>query len=64
MYRIFWSIRHKGIGTALLKAILTQYSHVRQIELVTDSRPETIAFYESNGLRKLSDIGCTGFMKI
>ena len=56
--------RHKGIGTALLKAILTRYSHVRQIELVTDSRPETIAFYESNGLRKLSDIGCTGFMKI
>ena len=56
--------RHLGIGTALLKNILIRYSHVRQIELVTDSRPETIAFYESAGFRKLSDAGCTGFMKI
>ena len=56
--------RRKGIGTALLKNILIRYSHVRQIELVTDSRPETIAFYESAGFRKLSDAGCTGFMKI
>ena len=56
--------RRKGIGTALLKAILTRYSHVRQIELVTDSRPETIAFYESAGFRQLSDVGCTGFIKV
>ena len=53
----------KGIGTALLKEIMSKYGHVRQIELVTDSKPETIAFYESTGFRKLSDLGCTGFMK-
>lgn len=56
--------RRQGIGTVLLKAMLNRYSQVRQIELVTDSRPETIAFYEANGFRKLPDIGCTGFMKI
>ena len=60
---VFPEYRRKGIGTALLKEIMNRYGHVRQIELVTDSTPETIAFYESVGFRKLSDLGCTGFMK-
>ena len=60
---VFPEYRRKGIGTALLKEIMSKYGHVRQIELVTDSKPETIAFYESAGFRKLSDLGCTGFMK-
>ena len=60
---VFPEYRRKGIGTALLKEIMSKYGHVRQIELVTDSKPETIAFYEYAGFRKLSDLGCTGFMK-
>ena len=41
--------RRKGIGSAQLKAVLEQYSHVRQLTLVTDSTPETLAFYRSMG---------------
>ncbi len=54
--------QHQGIGTALLKAMLNRYANVRQIELTTDSRPETIAFYKSLGFSEFSQIGCSGFM--
>ena len=43
--------QRKGIGTALLQAILDRYDHVRQIELATDNTPETIAFYKSMGFQ-------------
>ena len=55
--------QHQGIGTALLKAMLDRYANVRQIELTTDSRPETIAFYKSLGFSEFSQIGCSGFMR-
>ena len=60
---VFPEYQRKGIGTALLKEILARYSHVRQIELTTDSTPKTIAFYESIGFRKMEDMGCEGFMR-
>lgn len=56
--------QRKGTGTALLQAILDRYSHVRQIELVTDNTPKTIAFYKSMGFREMSEVGCCGFMRI
>ncbi len=55
--------QRRGIGSALLHAILHRYSHVRQIELATDNTPKTISFYKSMGFRELSEIGCCGFMK-
>ena len=55
--------QQKGIGSALLQAILDRYSHVRQIQLATDNTPKTIAFYKSMGFREMSEIGCCGFMK-
>ena len=55
--------QRKGIGTALMNALLEKYSHVYQIELVTDNTEKTIAFYKSFGFHNLSDIGCCGFMK-
>ena len=55
--------QHQGVRTALLKAVLDRYSHVRQIELTTDCTPETLSFYKSLGFRELSEIGCCGFMK-
>ncbi|MDO4333458.1 MAG: GNAT family N-acetyltransferase [Eubacteriales bacterium] len=61
---VFPEHQHKGIGTALMQAILDRYIHVRQIELATDSTPKTIAFYKSMGFRKMSEIGCCGFMKL
>ena len=56
--------QRRGIGTALLKEILSRYSHVRQIQLATDNTEKTKAFYRSCGFRELSEIGCCGFMKI
>lgn len=56
--------QRKGIGTALLQAVLDRYSHVRQIELATDNTEKTIAFYKSMGFREMSEIGCCGFMKM
>lgn len=54
----------KGIGTALIQAMLNLYPEVRQIELATDIDPKTIAFYKSQGFRELSEIGCCGFMRL
>ena len=61
---VFPEYQRKGIGSALLQAILERYSHVRQIELATDNTPKTIAFYKSMGFREMSEIGCCGFMKV
>ncbi|MBR5969829.1 MAG: GNAT family N-acetyltransferase [Lachnospiraceae bacterium] len=55
--------QRQGIGTALMKAVLTRYPAVRQIELVTDHTPKTLAFYKSLGFKELSEAGCCGFMK-
>ena len=60
---VFPEHQRKGIGSALLQAILDKYSHVRQIVLATDNTPKTIAFYKSMSFRELSEIGCCGFMK-
>lgn len=56
--------QRRGIGSALLRAVLNRYSNVRQIELVTDDTPKTTAFYRSMGFQELTEIGCRGFMKI
>lgn len=55
--------QRQGIATALLKAVLERYSAVRQIQLVTDDTPKTIAFYRSLGFSDLASLGCRGFMK-
>ena len=55
--------QRKGIGTALLKAVLGRYPEVRQIELATDNTLETAAFYRSLGFCEFSELGCRGFMK-
>ena len=61
---VFPEYQRKGIGSALLQAILNRYSHVRQIVLATDNTPKTIAFYKSMGFCEMSEIGCCGFMRI
>ena len=60
---VFPNYQRKGVGTALLKAVLDRYPEVRQIELVTDNTPKTVAFYKSLGFREFSEIGCCGFMR-
>ena len=56
--------QRRGIGTALIRAVLEKYPHVYQIELATDNTEKTVSFYKSLGFRPMQDIGCCGFMKI
>lgn len=56
--------QRKGVGTALVKAVLNRFSHVRQIELATDDTEKTKAFYRRCGFLPMREIGCCGFMKI
>ncbi|MDE6363791.1 MAG: GNAT family N-acetyltransferase [Lachnospiraceae bacterium] len=60
---VFPNQQRKGVGTALLQEILDRYKNVRQIELVTDNTPQTLAFYKSMGFSDFSELGCCGFMK-
>ncbi len=55
--------QRRGIGTALVQAILDRYRSVRQIELATDDTTETKAFYKAQGFRSFSELGCCGFMR-
>lgn len=61
---VFPEKQRQGVGTALMKAILDRYSDIRQIELITDNSPKTVAFYKSLGFVEFSEIGCCGFMKV
>ena len=56
--------QRKGIGSALLRELLKRFASVRQIELMTDNTPKTLAFYHSMGFQELSELGCCGFMRI
>ena len=60
---VFPEFQRKGVGSALLKELLCRFSHVRQIELVTDDTPKTVAFYKALGFRELSEIGLCGFLR-
>ena len=61
---VFPEHQRKGVGSALLQAVLDRYSHVRQIELATDNTEKTVAFYKSMGFREMSEIGCCAFRKV
>lgn len=61
---VFPEEQGKGIGKALIKAMLDYYPNVRQIQLTTDIDPKTIAFYKSVGFIELSEIDCCGFMRL
>ena len=61
---VYPEYQRRGIGTALMQALLNQYRNVYQIELVTDNTEKTIAFYKSLGFYPLHEIGCCGFLKL
>ncbi|MEJ8752422.1 GNAT family N-acetyltransferase [Lagierella sp. ICN-221743] len=61
---VFPAEQGKGIGKALIKAMLDSYPNVRQIQLTTDIDSKTIAFYKSVGFSELSEIDCCGFMRL
>lgn len=55
--------QRRGIGSLLVRTALERFKNVRQIVLCTDNTPKTVAFYESLGFVKLTEICCCGFMK-
>ncbi len=55
--------QRRGIGTALMGALLDRFRDVRQIILTTDNTHKTIGFYESLGFAQMANMGCCGFMK-
>ena len=61
---VYPEYQRQGIGTALLREVLSRFSHVRQIVLSTDKEERTLRFYRSLGFASLEDIGCRGFMLI
>ena len=57
--------QNRGIGTALIKAILKDYKSVRQTILLCDNDKKLIDFYKKNGLKNIQDynISCYGILK-
>ena len=57
-------MQRRGVGTALVRALLDRYASVRQIELLTDNTEKTKAFYRSLGFAPAEDIGCLAFIRM
>ena len=51
--------QRKGVGRGLVKRCLASYDHVRQKVLLTDNRPEQLAFYKSLGFRSVRGLSNT-----
>lgn len=58
---IYPAYQRRGIGKALLRAVLERFSSVYQLQLLTDNTPEHAAFYTAMGLRDLSGLGCATY---
>lgn len=55
--------QRRGVGRALMEAVLTRYAHVMQTVLLTDDGPEQLAFYESLGFQNTRDLGLNAFYR-
>lgn len=55
--------QRRGVGRALMKAVLARYPHVMQTALLTDDGPEQLAFYESLGFQNTRDLGLNAFYR-
>ena len=53
----------RGVGRALLEAALNRFRNVRQVQLLTDDRPETVAFYQALGFKPVNSFGCKAFLR-
>lgn len=56
--------QRKGIGTILMKEILSEYKDVYQKVLMTDNTERTVQFYKSVGLMMDTDMNCRAFFKV
>ncbi|MBM6774013.1 GNAT family N-acetyltransferase [Olsenella profusa] len=57
-------LHRRGIGTALVRAVLARFRGVYQTELLADDEPGTRAFYESLGFSRAERLGCAAYVCI
>ena len=55
--------QRRGVGAALIRAVMERFSAVRQIVLLTDDTEKTVAFYKKQGFTPAAKYGCCAFMK-
>ncbi|MBE5874024.1 MAG: GNAT family N-acetyltransferase [Lachnospiraceae bacterium] len=60
---VYPEYQRQGIGTALLKKVLEEFSGVYQLHLLTDNTEKTVAFYKSFGFVMDTDMNCRAFSK-
>ena len=56
--------QRQGIGTQLIAAVLARYKHVRQLHLMTDDTPATVAFYKAVGFTGVETLHWKAFTKL
>lgn len=56
--------QRRGVGSALMQALLARWPQIYQTMLCTDDTPKTVNFYESLGFTDLRALGARGFMRI
>jgi GNAT superfamily N-acetyltransferase len=54
----------QGIGSTLMKMALEAHAQVRQVVLITDQDTGLHTFYRKVGLKEVSEIGLSGFVRI
>ena len=56
--------QHRGVGTALMRAVLERFDSVYQTFLMTDDTPEHDAFYRSLGFTRAAGLGVCSFVRM
>jgi GNAT superfamily N-acetyltransferase len=54
----------QGIGSTLMEIALEAHAQVRQVVLITDQDTGLHAFYRTVGMKEVSEIGLSGFVRI
>ena len=60
---VFPKYQRRGVGKALLCAMMERYRTVYQMELLTDDTEKTVAFYEALGFVRVEKWGCCAFVR-
>ena len=54
----------QGIGRKLMAEFFCKYSHVRQVQLLTDDTPATVGFYRAVGMVPAEELHFKSFVKL
>ena len=57
-------LHRRGIGGALVRAVLGRFRDVYQIGLLADDDPGICAFYESLGFSRAERLGCVAYVRL